>query len=127
MHRRNFVLLLIPIALLLTGCSVKVTGIYSDMQFIGNGGNVHGTEILIVRGDGDDYFAILQCANGAPGKPVVVTANVSAEDVELAASADKASHCPMALFKGHVSASGITGSFQGGPKTTLARKDSYWQ
>jgi hypothetical protein len=127
MHRRVSWFFLASIALLLTGCSVKVTGFYSDMRFVGNGGNVQGTEIFIVRGDRSDYFAVLQCANGAPGKPVVVMATVSAQDVELAASTDGASHCPMTLFKGHVTASGVSGSFVGGPAITLARKSSYWQ
>ena len=100
---------------------------YSDMHFVGNGSNVQGTELLIVRGDGSDYFAVIQCANGAPGKPVVVTAKVSAQDVELAASTDPASHCPKSPFKGHVGPSGISGAFVGGPTISLERKDSYWQ
>jgi hypothetical protein len=128
MPQRRFGLLAIAVAFLLSGCSVKITGMYTNMHFVGNGSNVQGVEMLIVRGDKDQYFAVLQCANGAPGKPVVLSATIpSQEQVEVAANSDPASHCPMTQFKGKVGPSGITGSFAGGPEMSLERKDSYWQ
>lgn len=120
-------MLLLAIGLLLCGCSVQVTGIYSSMHYITSGENISGVEILVLGGDRGEYFAVLQCANGAPGKPVVVSATVLGDEIELAANNDKANHCPMKTFKGVVGSTGMVGSFLGGPELSLARRDSYWQ
>ena len=127
MHRCALALMAVVIATLLCGCSVKITGLYSNMHYIENGSNVQGTEMLVVRGDRGSYFGVLQCANGSPGKPVVVSAVITAQDIVLSPTNEPSSHCSARPFKGTISASGITGSFAGGPKIFLKRGDSYWQ
>ena len=106
----------------------KVTGIYSDLHLIPEAGDVLGTEIFLVFGGEHGYYAVIQCAEGWPSKPVVVTAIVRGTEVELAAHDDKDSHCPKAKFKGTVSSAGLEGKFEGtNYPELLKRKRSYWQ
>jgi hypothetical protein len=106
----------------------KVTGIYSNLHYIAEGGDVIGTEIFIVNGGRLGYFAVLQCAEGAPSKPVVVAATVKGTQVEFASHADADSHCPKAKFTGAVTPNGLRGTFEGTDYPgLLERKRSYWQ
>ena len=91
----------------------KVTGIYSDLHYIADAGDVLGMEILIVLGGEQGYFAVLQCAEGLPSKPVVVAATVRGAEVEFAPHDEPNSHCPKARFIGTVTRAGLRGKFEG--------------
>lgn len=107
--------------------TAKVTGIYSDMHYISEAGDVLGTEIFILFGD-SGYYAVLQCAEGWPSKPVVIAATVRGNEVEFSAHDELDSHCPKAKFKGTVSSRGLNGKFEGTDYPgLLRRKRSYWQ
>lgn len=108
--------------------TVKVTGIYSDLHYIEESGDLLGTEIFIVFGGGGGYYAYLQCAEGGPSKPVLVMATVRGNEVELAPHNDQDSHCPNTKFKGKISTQGLKGKFDGTDyPALLKRKRSYWQ
>ncbi len=108
--------------------TTKVTGIYSNLHYIAEAGDVLGAEILIVFGGEQGYFAILQCAEGSPSKPVVVAAIVHGMEVEFAPHEDPNSHCPKAKFNGTVTSVGLRGKFEGTDYPgLLKRKQSYWQ
>ena len=115
----------LSLVLLLAGCSVQVTGTYSTLAFAS--GRTTGMEIFILRGPESRYFALVQCARGALGTPVLLEATVVADDLGLPAITDSRSGCPTGAFRGHVQPSGIKGSFNGGANIWLPRKDSAWQ
>lgn len=105
----------------------KVTGIFSNLHYIEEAGDVLGVEISIIYST-SGYFAFIQCAEGAPSKPVLVVAKVNGNHIQLASHDDPASHCPKASFSGKDTATGLQGTFDG---TTypgfLKRRKGYWQ
>jgi hypothetical protein len=105
-----------------------ITGTYSTLRYVAEGGDVVGTEITIVSAGRHGYFAIIQCAEGAPSKPVVVAAMVSGTHVEIAANSDVDCDCPKSEFIGEVTPKGLIGTF-GNTKYpgVLPRRASYWQ
>jgi hypothetical protein len=105
----------------------KVTGLFSDMHYISEAGDVLGTEIFIIYST-SGYYAVMQCAEGAPSKPVVVNAKIEGNKVTLEPHNDQSSHCPIAVFTGQVTSSGLRGNFEGTDYPgLLKRKRSYWQ
>jgi hypothetical protein len=87
-----------------------------------------GSEIFIVYGGHSGYFAIVQCAEGWPSKPVVVAATVRGNEIEFSVSGEADSHCPQGQFKGRVTTQGLNGVFEGTEYPGfLKRKRSYWQ
>lgn len=107
---------------------IKVTGIFSDLHYVSKAGDVVGSEIFIVYGGSAGYYAIVQCAEGWPSKPIVVAATVRGNEVEFSAHGDSDSHCPQGRFKGRVTAQGLQGVFEGTEYPGfLKRKRSYWQ
>jgi hypothetical protein len=104
----------------------KVTGTYSSLTYNNESGDLGGTEISIVPGAGG-YFAIAQCAEGQPGIPVVVRAQVVGMKVSFELQKGTSSGCPEAPYTGTVSAAGLKGQFSGfGEPELLKRKVSYW-
>lgn len=104
----------------------KVTGMFSDMHYINESGDVIGTEIFIVYGS-SGYYAIMQCAEGSPSKPVLVKATIKNNEVKLE-SATEESNCPMGVFSGKVNSNYLRGKFEGTEYSViLKRKKSYWQ
>lgn len=102
----------------------KLTGMFSDMSYNSEGGDVLGQEIFIVYSK-DGYFAILQNSEGEPGKPVVVpvTLKGAAVTFRVPATLD-----PRGEFHGVISQDELVGSFSGNGQTIhLKRKNSYWQ
>lgn len=105
----------------------KVTGTFSSFAYNDESGDLGGTEISIVVG-GDGYYAIVQCAEGSPGTPIMAKVQVQGQRVSFAVPKGTASGCPPATYSGTVSAAGLTGQFAGfGRSKLLQRKPSYWQ
>ena len=91
--------------------------------------DITGIEILLVHSR-FGYYAVIQCAEGAPGVPIVLPAKVSGNVVEIAAPAkdDIRSGCPASSFRGTFGETGLTGSFEGTQwPGFLKRTNSYWQ
>jgi len=107
--------------------TVRVTGTYSSLAYNDESGDLGGTEITILYGAGTHY-ALVQCAEGEPGIPVLVKAQVAGLKVSFTLPKGSGSGCPEATYTGTVTAGGITGEFAGfGPTELLKRKPSYWQ
>lgn len=105
----------------------KVTGLFTDMHYISEAGDVLGTEIFIIYSN-SGYYAVMQCAEGAPSKPVVVSASIKGNEVKLEPHNDTSSHCPMATFIGQITPNGLRGKFEGTDYSgLLKRQRSYWQ
>jgi hypothetical protein len=106
----------------------KVTGIFSNLHYVVEAGDVMGFEIFILYGGNSGYYAVVQCANGWPSKPAVVAATVRRNEVEFSLHSDVDSHCPEGIFKGRVTTQGLNGVFESTEYPGfLKRKRSYWQ
>jgi hypothetical protein len=103
---------------------VKVTGIYSDLAYNQEGGDVLGTELFIVLSR-QGYYVLFQSSEGEPSVPVLVKAKVSGSSItfELPSEAD-----PRGEFVGKITNDEVIGSFKANGQTIhLKRKNSYWQ
>jgi hypothetical protein len=102
----------------------KVTGIYSDMRYSQESGDVIGQEVFIIFSK-SGYFAILQLSEGEPSPPLVVPAKVAGSSVTFTVPTEMDAR---GTFKGNVSGNHLVGSFSGsGQKIDLERRNSYWQ
>ena len=104
--------------------SARVTGIYSDMVYNRQGGDVLGTEIFIVYSR-KGYFVSFQSSEGEPPVPVIIKALVAGSSIEfdLPPDVDTRGH-----FVGTINDSELRGSFASNGQTIhLKRKNSYWQ
>lgn len=109
------------------GAEVKVTGTYSNLTYNKESGDLGGTEISILFG-AQAHYAVVQCAEGEPGVPIVVKIHVDGLKVSFAVPKNSGSGCPEAAYVGTVSAAGLMGQFSGfGSPELLQRKNSYWQ
>ncbi len=101
----------------------RVTGLFSNMHWVEEAGDVYGYEVLIVS-TGDRYFATFQEAQGMPGPPVVVSVRVSGTTIEFEVPNSDGPR----TFRGTVSTRSLVGAFQGSSeKLVLRRGKSYWQ
>src|SRR3982751_6577691 len=103
---------------------VAVVGMYTDMRYIEEAGDVLGTEVFLVRANGG-WYAVVQCAGGEPAKPVVVPARVT----ELRVAFTLPPRLPEcgAEFTGQVTRAGLRGRFRGeSTDRWLPRRASYW-
>lgn len=105
----------------------RVTGTYSSLAYNDESGDLGGTEITILFGAGAHY-ALVQCAEGEPGIPLLLKAQVTGLKVSFTVPKGSSSGCPEATYTGTVTSAGLTGHFAGfGPSELLKRKSSYWQ
>jgi hypothetical protein len=111
---------------------VQITGIYSDLYYNAEGGDLLGTEIFIVFADTDDFVAFVQCWQGGTTRPTVVSVGVNEDAISFAVP--EPASCA-GTFKGRITISGFDGVWthsvgQGRTETEpvhLKRKHSYWQ
>jgi hypothetical protein len=104
--------------------TVRVTGIFSDMTYNQEGGDVLGTEIFIVLSN-QGYFAVYQFSEGEPAPPVVVKAAVTGSAVTFSLPGEAGAR---GEFRGTVTDTELVGSFGKSSQTIrLKRKNSYWQ
>ena len=105
----------------------RVTGMFSDMKYIAEAGDVFGTEVFVVVGTPGggvvvNYFVYCQVASGSPEAPVLVPARVDGTNLEFTMPA------PWGTFRGVVSEAALIGEFQGTKtRVRLRRGKSYWQ
>jgi hypothetical protein len=102
----------------------KLTGMFSDMAYNEEGGDLLGTEIFVTYAR-DGYFVVYQSSEGEPTTPVVVPAAISGTSIKFSVpeSVD-----PRGNFVGTIGLRELTGSFSGSKEVVhLKRKASYWQ
>ena len=106
------------------GRKVKVTGIYSDLAYNQEGGDVLGTELFIVFSR-QGYYVFFQSSEGEPSVPMVVKAKVSGSNITFALPPEAD---PRGEFVGKITDNELVGSFKAnGQAIHLKRKNSYWQ
>lgn len=114
---------LLSTSTLAAGQTPKVTGIYTDMSYNAEGGDVIGTEIFLVN-TSHGYYVVFQSGEGEPSIPVVVAAEVSGTSIRFVLPHDMAG----GMFTGRIYPGQLIGSFSSNKKTIhLKRKASYWQ
>jgi hypothetical protein len=102
----------------------KPTGMFSDMAYNDEGGDLLGTEVFVTYAH-DGYFVVYQSSEGEPITPVVVPATIAGTSIKFVVpkTAD-----PRGSFVGTIGAKELTGSFSGSKEIIhLKRKVSYWQ
>jgi len=108
----------------------RVTGIFSDLHYNEEGGDLLGTEIFIVYA-AHGYTAFVQCAEGSPGVAVAVPVKVNGNHVSFIVPEPSNG---AGSYDGRISATGFIGTITGttnGKSITnriqLRRKKSYWE
>ena len=121
------------------GAQVKITGIYSDLHFIAEAGDLLGTEIMIVpaRG-GEEWVVFHQHWEGYPRFPVVVPASVKRDritfEVRYPPEEDEKPE-PATEYEGRITTAGFEGirryplanGTMAKEPVKLPRKKSYWE
>jgi hypothetical protein len=104
---------------------LRVTGIYSNMNYVEEAGDVVGMEVFIVDG-GDGYYATVQIAEGAPDPPVLVKVEVKGTAIEFTLPGEAGAS--LGKFTGTITARGLRGKFANAVRAEyLSRRKSYWQ
>lgn len=108
----------------------RVTGIYSNMTFNKESGDVSGIEVFVVFSR-DGFKAIFQDAEGSPSVPVIVPVVMKGSDISFDLP-ERSGYS--GKFVGRISNGKLVGSFltgavgkEGKPEITLKRGKSYWQ
>ena len=106
----------------------RITGLYSDMWYLTGKQQIVGTEIFIMQNQ-RGYIAMVQCAQGAAGTPLVVPLTLKGNSITIEIPARADSLCCPGRFTGTIVEKQLRGQFNGcnsGP-LVLLRKNSYWQ
>jgi hypothetical protein len=111
---------------------VRIPGIYSNLYYNREGGDLLGTEIFIVFADSDGYVAFVQCWQGGTTMPVVVPVKVDGDKLSFSIPAPSLGE---GEYKGTISAAGFDGTWRrrdtrdgfSEEKIHLKRTKSYWQ
>jgi len=107
------------------------TGVYSNMRFNEDGGDLLGIEIWLLR-SGNEYVVVFQSSEGAPTLPVVADALI--ENGALTFTVPAGNPYSGSTFTGYFSSKRLDGKFNSGQLApdgnsmihlTLGR--SYWQ
>jgi hypothetical protein len=123
--------LAIPLVFIVAACATyaqqpkaKVTGIYSNMAYNQEGGDVLGIEIFVLY-TRQGYHVVFQTAEGEPSVPAVIRASIDGTKIafSLPPSID-----PRGMFQGQITENELVGTFAGNnQQIRLKRKASYWQ
>ena len=88
---------------------IRVTGIYSNLYYNQEGGDLLGTEIFIVSAQEDGYFAFFQSWAGGTTVPVVVPVQVDGNKVTFAIPAPSLGE---GNCEGRINGTGFDGKFR---------------
>ncbi len=111
---------------------VRITGIYSDLYYNRDDGDLGGTELFIVGVGELGYAAFIQHWEGGTTMPVVVPVEVNGDKVTFSVPAPSLGE---GQYQGRITQNGFDGSWRhplasGGfaeDPIQLRRKKSYWQ
>jgi len=108
----------------------KITGIYSDMTFNKEGGDVLGIEIFVLF-TRSGYWVVFQDAEGSPSEPVITAAEIKNNEITFSLPERNGY---VGTFRGRIGKGVLVGGFDSGQQATfggrefkLKRKSSYWQ
>ncbi len=106
--------------------SVQFTGIFSNLTYIEDAGDVVGMEVFVLNSSAG-HFAMVQIAAGPIADPVLVVAKLDGNKIEFTLPTT-AGFESMGKYTGKITSTGLIGKFEKDTKTQfLKRKKSYWQ
>ena len=123
-----FLVLLAMLSLLLPSLAaaddtVRITGCYSDLEYVAESGDLVGFEFFIVY-SGQGYYLFYQESVGEPDTPQLLPVKVDGNKISFKLQSDPSDY---GAFKGTISADGLTGKFMNADyPVELQRKESYW-
>ena len=107
---------------------LKITGMYSDMDQSKETHDIVGTELLIVKcTDNDEYYGVVQIAEGSSQIPFVVKLKIEGNKIEFEDKPDPDEKRMPMKFKGIIYDKGIKGEWVGGFRVDMKRGKSFWQ
>ena len=107
-----------------------IAGMYSDMCYNDEGGDLLGMEIFLVyteEGTSDNYYVVFQYSEGAPTVPIVIKADVNEKDGTVDFMFPNGAPIT-GKFHGVIEKSGMRVGVQGTgiQNELLKRQPSYW-
>lgn len=93
----------------------KITGIYSDMAFNKEGGDVLGIEIFVMF-TRSGYWVVFQDAEGSPSEPVMVAAEIKNNEITFSLPERNGY---VGAFRGHIGKEMLVGGFDSGQEATF--------
>jgi hypothetical protein len=110
---------------------VRIPGIYTNLNYNSEGGDLLGTEVFIVNADVNGYVAFVQSWQGGTTMPVVVAVKVDGDKLSFSIPAPSLGE---GEYKGTISATGFDGTWRhrdarnglSEEKIHLKRTKSYW-
>lgn len=129
-------LLLLTASIVLTApTGLKVTGIYSDMYYNMEAGDVLGVEIFVLFSR-DGYYVLFQDTTGMPSVPILVKAKIDGNRIKFTLP-DRSGYPSgySGKFDGVIYRNELKGKFEDGQISDtsgtsifiLKRRHSYWQ
>lgn len=104
--------------------AVNTTGVFSDLEYYEEGGDLVGTELFIFIAGG--HMVLFQESLGEPMQPHLVKANVNGDRIEFSLPDDSSGE--KRVFNGKFTKTGIIGNWVGSnEKFELPLRKSYWQ
>jgi hypothetical protein len=105
----------------------KMTGIFSNLAYSAQGGDMVGVEVFITS-DRNAFYAIVQCGAGRLGAPILVSAIVDAPQISFTLPKENEANCPEGEVRGTITAYGLRVKIEDrGWSEYLPRRKSYWQ
>ena len=102
----------------------KITGIYSDMYYNDEGGDIIGHELFIVYSR-DNYYVFFQSSEGEPDMPQLVPARIEGSAIYFTLVSSDAK---VIQFNGVITDDELTGKFDNSERLIILRRGkSYWQ
>jgi hypothetical protein len=102
----------------------KITGMYSNMSYNNEGGDILGVEVFLVYSR-DGYRVVYQSSEGEPASPIVLPARIDGKTISFSLPSNID---PRGNFAGNIEPTELVGRFSGNGQTVhLMRRPSYWQ
>jgi len=97
------------------------------MYYNSDAGDVIGIEMLLSPGKGTTVHVYMQCAEGAPDKPIVIDGLLIDRKVKIPLPEYTGNSCYLGQFEGTISSKGIVGKFlNNNDDLFLPKRESYW-
>jgi hypothetical protein len=108
-----------------SAAQTSMSGIYSDLHYNSEGGDLLGMELLILPGEGAGWTVVAQIAEGGAPCVSVASLRVTGRNVEFVLP--KGGQCGEVHFRGKLIGQDIQLSHDSGSIEYLKRGKSYWQ
>lgn len=110
------------------GEEYKITGIFINLYYHEEGGDLLGEEIFMSYGGNGTYWVSVQCAQGGVRPPFITNAKIQGNEITFEIPDTDRHLCVPGRFIGTILIDRIEGVFTGTDhRVVLKRGSSYWQ